>query len=500
MPQRAGNNLIIVKDTAMRSSRSPVALIGVIVILAIAAFGYFLFKDTAPPEVILAPEEAKRVTPGQKFSVTAKDGGSGIRSITVTIRKNSQMQVLAKETFTDKAKEKSIKFLLKDTFLRDGKFTLVINATDASFAGFGQGNSSTREFTMTMDTTPPKVAFKTEYPYVRQGGSSCVSYTVSRDVEATGVQVGDLYFPGYKQENSEYICFFAFPYFMESSDYQPDLVVTDFAGNKSVTRVPVYRIKHRFKTDTVRINDRFFDLKLPEFRAFYPEISDRLTLFNKVNGELRQDNAKKLIEIGQKSSAKALWNDSFMPLPNAAVKAGFAEHRSYLYNEVKQDIEATHLGLDLASLARSPIPAGNDGVVVFADYLGIYGNLVVIDHGLGLQSIYSHMSEISVKTGDAVMRGQIIGRTGTTGMTVGDHLHFGILISGFEVSPIEWLDRKWIKDNITDRLQAAGLNSPALVEKAGEAQPEQPAAKPTAKRAPAAKQTPSGKTAKKKKR
>lgn len=473
----------------MRSSRSPIAFIGVIVVLAVAAVGYFLFKDTVPPEVVLTPE-TKRVTPGQKFSVTAKDGGSGIRSITVTIRKNSQMQVLAKETFTDKAQEKTIEFALKDTFLRDGQFSLIVNSADASFAGFGQGNSTTREFTLTMDTTPPKVAFKTEYPYVRRGGSGCVSYTVSRDVDATGVQVGDLYFPGYKQENGEFICFFAFPYFLEGSDYQPDLVVTDLAGNKSVTRLPVYRVKHRFKTDTVRINDRFFDMKLPEFKAFYPDITDPLTLFNKVNGELRHSNAKKLLELGQKSSAKALWNDSFMPLPNAAVKAGFAEHRSYLYNEVKQDVEATHLGLDLASIARSPVPAGNDGVVVFADYLGIYGNLVVLDHGLGLQSLYSHMSEISVKVGDDVTRGQTLGRTGATGMAVGDHLHFGILISGFEVSPIEWLDRKWIKDNITDRLQAAGLTSPALVEKAAEAQPDQPAAKATAKQAPAKKTAP----------
>ena len=151
-----------------------------------------------------------------------------------------------------------------------------------------------------------------------------------------------------------------------------------------------------------------------------------------------------------------------MPLPNAAVKAGFAEHRSYLYNDVKQEVEATHLGLDLASIARSPVPAGNDGIVVFADYLGIYGNVVVIDHGLGLQSLYSHMSEISVETGQTVTRGEPIGRTGATGMAVGDHLHFGILISGLEVSPIEWLDSKWIRDNITDRLIEAGTPGPEM--------------------------------------
>ena len=453
----------------MRSPISPVLLIGAIVIALAAGTGYLLFKDTTPPELALV-QDTKIITPGQKLAVTASDKDSGIRSITVTIRKNSQMQILTKNTYTDKAGTQTAEFAFKDTFLRDGAFTLIVNATDASFAGFGQGNSTTKEFAMTMDTTPPKVAFKTSYPYVRRGGSGCVSYRVSRDVETTGIRVKDLYFPGYKQENGDYVCFFAFPYFMDTQDYQPELEVTDFAGNKSLTRVPLYRVKQRFKTDTVRINDRFFDMKMPEFRAFYPDVTDQLALFNKVNGELRGQNAKKLMEIGQNSAPQAMWSDSFLPLPNAAVKAGFAEHRSYLYNDIKQDVEATHLGLDLASIAKAPVPAGNDGVVVFADYLGIYGNLVVLDHGLGLQSLYSHMSEISVTVGQQVTRGETLGRTGATGMAVGDHLHFGILISGLEVSPIEWLDRKWIKDNLTDRLEEAGTPGPQLTQPAPQAE------------------------------
>ena len=445
----------------MRSSFLPVLLIGVIVLGLTGGTAYFLFKDTTPPEIIFSTT-TKTVTPGQKFSVTVTDPDSGIRAITVTIRKNSQIQTLSKSLYTDKSGKQVAEFALQGTFLRDGAFTLIINATDASFAGFGQGNSTTKEFALTMDTTPPKVVLKTAYPYVRRGGSSCVSYTVSREVESSGIKVNDLYFPGYLQENGDYICFFPFPYFLEGDDYQPYIVVTDLDSNKSETRVPLYRVKQRFKTDTVRINDRFFDQKLPEFKAFFPNISDPLTLFNKVNGELRQSNAATLMEIGQKSAPRALWKDAFMPLPNAAVKAGFAEHRSYLYNDVKQEVEATHLGLDLASIARSPVPAGNDGIVVFADYLGIYGNVVVIDHGLGLQSLYSHMSEISVETGQTVTRGEPIGRTGATGMAVGDHLHFGILISGLEVSPIEWLDSKWIRDNITDRLTEAGTPGPEM--------------------------------------
>ena len=110
------------------------------------------------------------------------------------------------------------------------------------------------------------------------------------------------------------------------------------------------------------------------------------------------------------------------------------------------------MGVDLASLAMAPVPAGNTGRVILAEFMGIYGNVVIIDHGFGLQSLYSHLSEIHVQKGETVQRGQIIGRTGATGMAGGDHLHFGMLVSGLEVQPIEWWDARWIKNNITSKM------------------------------------------------
>lgn len=463
--------------------RSPILFIGFIIILVGGATGYFLFKDTTPPQVTLN-SEAKRVAPGQKFTVTVSDADTGIKSVTISIRKNSQMQVLSDVKFSEKQPTQTVAFALKDTFLRDGAFTLIINARDASFAGFGQGNSATREYSMTMDTTPPRATIKTAHPYVRRGGTGCVSYTLSREVASTGVKVGDAHFPSYQQENGDWVCFFAFPHYLTSQEYNPEIVITDLADNVTTTRLPVYRVNQKFKKDVVKINDSFLALKMPEFQAQIPNTPSPLELFNKVNGELRHSNAAKLMEIGKTSAPVALWQDSFIALPNAAVKAGFAEHRTYMYNGEKQEVEATHLGLDLASIAKSPVPAANSGVVVFADYLGIYGNLVVLDHGLGLQSIYSHLSEISVTLGQQVSRGETLGKTGVSGMAVGDHLHFGILVGGLEVSPIEWLDRKWIRDNITNRLRNAGTAAPEMPEPVMET----PAA-PASKQAPGKKKT-----------
>jgi len=114
-----------------------------------------------------------------------------------------------------------------------------------------------------------------------------------------------------------------------------------------------------------------------------------------------------------------------------------------------------HLGFDLAATKAVAVPASNDGVVVLARFFGIYGNAVVVDHGYGLESLYGHLSTIDVKEGQAVKRGDIIGRTGDTGLAGGDHLHFSILIDGQPVNPQEWWDPHWIRDRVARKLGAA---------------------------------------------
>ena len=131
--------------------------------------------------------------------------------------------------------------------------------------------------------------------------------------------------------------------------------------------------------------------------------------------------------------------------------AGFADHRSYLYNDEIID-DQNHMGVDLASFANSPIEAANDGVVIFAQNLGIYGLTVVIDHGQGLASLYGHLSSFSVAQGSVVKKGDVIAYSGRTGLANGDHLHFSILVHGIFVNPLEWWDAHWIKNNITRKL------------------------------------------------
>ncbi len=96
--------------------------------------------------------------------------------------------------------------------------------------------------------------------------------------------------------------------------------------------------------------------------------------------------------------------------------------------------------------------AANRGIVKFTGAMGIYGNAIIIDHGQGIFSVYGHLSVITAKTGQRVNKGDQLGNTGTTGLAVGDHLHFAIVAGGRFVNPIEWWDQHWIEDNITKKL------------------------------------------------
>ncbi len=433
-----------------------VALVGVFCL----GIGYLLFNDMTAPKITLTPRQ-ELISLTLPLTVTATDEKSAIKKISIIARHSGRVIPIVEKVFPTKEKSQSITFTLQETSIKDAGFDLEVTATDDAIGGFGRGNSKTETLAMRIDTTPPRITVKTTMPTVRRGGTGVVLYSVSKDVTQTGIKVGSFFFPAFRQANNDYLCFFAFPYFMDVRDYSPQIFAADTAGNTQTSPLAINRATKVFRQDVITLTPNFIESKVEEFSRIVPgEMSD-IDRFITVNSKVRRDNAKTLIEIGKETAQQMLWKEAFLRLPNSAARAGFADHRNYIWQGQKVD-EQTHLGFDLASLAQAEIPAANSGTVVFADYLGIYGNLVVIDHGLGLQSLYSHLSRIGVQKGQTVQKGDIIGNTGTTGMAGGDHLHFGILIAGLEVTPLEWLDSHWIKDNVIDRIKTAGGVTPSF--------------------------------------
>ncbi|MDX9818596.1 MAG: M23 family metallopeptidase, partial [Desulfococcus multivorans] len=227
----------------------------------------------------------------------------------------------------------------------------------------------------------------------------------------------------------------------------------DRAGNISKAGFYHHIRSKTFKTDLIQLSDNFLAQKMPEFddSLFKTPPTSPVDKFLAINREIRSANAQEFQRLSSISDGTIRWDNAFLRLPNAARKASFADHRDYRYQGETIDRQV-HLGIDLASLAHAPVPAGNTGKVVFAGPIGIYGETVVIDHGIGLFSTYSHMNSIQVQPNQMVNRGDIIGTTGTTGLAGGDHLHYGMLVGGVFVNPVEWWDPEWIRNNITLRI------------------------------------------------
>jgi murein DD-endopeptidase MepM/ murein hydrolase activator NlpD len=333
--------------------------------------------------------------------------------------------------------------------LVDGKATLVVEAKSNDM------RAQTDTFTQPVDVnlTAPRVSADGEQHYVNTGGSELVVFTPSGYVTDSGVQVDKYTFRSFELPNhaGQRFSLFAYPWDLPDG-ITPKVFATNPSGARAETAFWFKLFPKKFRTRDIEIDDKFLNKVVNQIE---PNGSgDLLERFLIINRELRKKNNQTLADLRLKSEPKLLWSGPFLQLGNSKVEAVFADDRTYVYKGKKVDRQV-HLGFDLAVTAHTPIPASNDGKVVWASDLGIYGNCIVIDHGYGLQSIYGHLSEIGVKVDQMVKRGEIIGKSGATGLAGGDHLHYSMQLDGVQVNPVEWWDEHWIHDRILSKLNGS---------------------------------------------
>jgi murein DD-endopeptidase MepM/ murein hydrolase activator NlpD len=341
--------------------------------------------------------------------------------------------------------------------LKEGSATLIVTATNNSWGRFFRGGQSQLIKDLPVRFVPPRADLLTAQHYINQGGCDMALFRVSQGAVESGVQVGNYFFPSWPVKDSDpttRMCIFAFPYDVDPTT--PARVVTrDDAGNQTLVNFNYEVFLKKFKSDTINVTDDFMQRVVPPIMSQTPELADQGSLlkdFLLVNGALRRMDAQQLVAFSQKTASHLTWTQPFVQLGSAKVEASFADFRTYLYNGQVIDHQ-THLGFDLAVVQHTPVVAANDGRVIYVGFLGIYGNVVVIDHGCGLQSFYAHLSSFEVKEGEEVKRGQVIAHSGQTGLAGGDHLHFTMLLDGIPVNPVEWWDAHWIHDHIEAKLQ-----------------------------------------------
>jgi murein DD-endopeptidase MepM/ murein hydrolase activator NlpD len=343
--------------------------------------------------------------------------------------------------------------------LKDGKATLIVEATSNDFRG--KTVTETRE--VTVITRPPAVSADQDQHYLYLGMADLATFTVSGYWTEAGVRVGDQKFRAWPMPDGKpgFFSLFAFAWNMPSGS-APVVYAANPAGNEATSRLAFQfprKEQPKYRVRDLPLDQRFVEKVVNELD---PNGSgDLIERFVKINSEMRRANNQALSDLRLKTESRFLWSQPFIQQPNTKVEANFADVRNYIYQGRKID-QQVHLGYDLSSTQHADVIAANDGKVVYAAPLGIYGNCIVVDHGYGLQSIYGHLSEIAVHEGDMVKRGQSMGKSGTTGMAGGDHVHFSMQLEGVQIDPKEWWDAHWIQDHVAKRVTLPGFGSSTL--------------------------------------
>jgi murein DD-endopeptidase MepM/ murein hydrolase activator NlpD len=435
----------------------------ILLLLAVIAGGYFALPkfEWKAPEIKLTPDTD--VLALKPIEVEVTEQGTGLESLTVTLSTGGTVHALVNETYDQPVMQKKVTVAVtaKLTGVKEGPAILRISARDRSLWRLFRGNQTVVEKNLTIDVTPPTLELLADDPYVNFGGVGLIAYKPSADTVRSGVQIGQYFFPGYRGQTKDagtYLGFFAHPYDVPETE-KAILIATDKAGNTRQLAI-AYTLKNvKYRKSTIAVSDEFIQNKVaPLVTDVAARQKGPKEIFVAVNRALRKENDDKIRTVGRKSADKMLWSGVFSQLTNSKVEANFADARTYIYQGDIID-NAYHLGFDLSVTKRYPVEASNSGVVAFTGDLGIYGNTVIIDHGLGLTTLYGHLSSIDVKEGEPVTQKQIIGKSGETGLAVGDHLHFGVYLNGVAVLPIEWWDEKWIRDNVTPKLDGSAAEA-----------------------------------------
>jgi murein DD-endopeptidase MepM/ murein hydrolase activator NlpD len=454
-------------------------LVGLILILLLAAGGTYVVagRMTPPAITVEKPEKFVGLSTPLEVTISAPDAAA-MSPMRIVLEQNGKQMPLFSLDAPGKVQitqEGSDKVRLthqigKQTIpeLQSGAARIIVTAGRPVLRGIRTVESTvTRDVQVRLER--PRVAVVSTHHYVNHGGTEVVVYRVTPDDVESGVLVGDVEYPGYPvsgatvdgvtmKDPAVRVAFFALLY---DQDINTPMRVfaRDPAGNTARADFDHRTFPKPFKKSQIAVDDKLLDRVVPAILEGTTDVKpdgDNLAKFLVINGELRRKNAEKIASFAKQTSPQMLWRGIvFHPFTNSAVESAFADHRTYFYKGKEVDRQV-HLGFDLARTAQSPVVSANRGKVLFADELGIYGNCVILDHGMGVQSLYAHLSSIAVKAGDDVEKEQELGRSGLTGLAGGDHLHFTMLVNGRMVNPVEWWDSHWIEDRILRKLKAGG--------------------------------------------
>ncbi len=390
---------------------------------------------------------------------------TGLKQAKVYLSDGKNIVKIIDKNFKKAKKDHTLKIIYPTLGLdsQNGYLKLIIEVTDISKWNFFSGNSNKSNSIILVDNQKPDLfSLITSYGITKGGVGLAIFKAKDKNLNQLYIETnfGKKFYPTKFYKDDYYIALLAWP--IKEKKFRAKVIAIDKAGNKSQVKLDFNLKNKNYRTSYIEAKDRFINGKIAYLCEDKPDETASLLPTEKldfVNRIYREENNILIKKITSKIDTNKISNFNFKaiyPLKNAKAVGSHGDHRYYYYKEKKNIIsEAYHLGLDLASIKRDDILMTNAGVCVYANYNGIYGSNLIVYHGLGLYTLYAHCSTIFVKKGDLLKAGEVVAKTGTTGLALGDHLHLSILVQGIFVRPAEWMDSKWIKANITDVISDA---------------------------------------------
>ncbi len=436
------------------------------------------YAETSPPEIkITQMPRGVGINPtSMKFDLF--DNDSGLDEVVVRTRQKGNVREIFRQSLGGEKKASvAIDFPGEKSGLEEGTAYIEIKAFDRSF----WNNYSSENFAINVDYRKPRLEALSLMHNARRGGSQLVFYRTSDDnLAVSGVKAGNHMFFGYpaKGLDSEiedpdvYAVIYGLDLMDQVGEKDIRLFAEDRAGNE--TQVAFYnRVFQRSPRNmNVKLTDGFMSQTIDGLAERYFQVLAQRTKdqgyelryesapgsneylieeFQLVNTMLRDYSEEVLTGLFKGLRFESYWTRPFS-MPQGSINALFGDRQKYSYQN--RDIGENVLsGYEIVpSNEGREVTAASSGVVLFAEDIGVYGTTVAIDHGMGVVSLYGHLSAVNVKKGATVGQDQVIGIAGNTGFSRHVNSYFGIRIQGVPVDPVEWTDEGWFKGHIKQKI------------------------------------------------
>ncbi len=427
----------------------------------------------APPGIGIEPSTLR---------LEIEDAGAGVDEVIVRAEQGSEIRTLYKMNYETAVKKEIVEIPLKGKAggFREGSVRITATAFDRSF----WSNSASTSITLDADFRKPRIEVVTKQHNAVRGGVELVFYRILGDQDGfSGVAVGPELYPGFlarkldsdfEQAPDVYFSFFAIPRKFNESEEEVQVVARDTVGNTSFASM-FYRVSNRkYQSRTQKINQEKLEEIASELYPLYlkdkaqvkglsaeeyiPAVrpEEFINRFERLLSDYRRVQESILKPLFAKPMEQRLWNDKFSRPASDGRRELLNFGDTLRYQLEEQEVGRKRMGgFSYRVSEGEEVQATNRGRVVFAGRLGIKGYTLILDHGFGLATVYSHLKEINRLEGDEVKQGEVIATSGSSGLAFYPQLGFEFRLHGTPVRPAEWWDENWLRGHIEDKIAAA---------------------------------------------